>query len=161
MGSATSIGVGWSVVDGLVEGFSSLLGGASSSLLSSSGEGGSDPRVPLPVSCPEITPSGSSFELPSSSPEDSISRSALPLVGTGASDSAGSTRGLETTLRSVPSPSSSASLEESELSDSSRTTSLTLSRTSTRALADATGRARRPRMTTKRRPRSASRPRRS
>jgi hypothetical protein len=48
---------------------------------------------------------------------------------------------------SSPSPSSSASLEESELSDSSLIASLTLSRISTRAREDATGRARRPRIT--------------
>lgn len=63
---------------------------------------------------------------------------------------------------STPSSSSSASLEESELSDSSLMASLTLSRTSTLARADATGRARLPRITEYRLfARSASRPRRS
>lgn len=52
---------------------------------------------------------------------------------------------------SLPSPSSSASLEESELSDSSFMASLTLSRISTLARAEATGRARLPRMTAYRR----------
>lgn len=46
-----------------------------------------------------------------------------------------------------PSPSSSASLEESELSESSLMASLMLSRTSTLARAEATGRARFPRIT--------------
>lgn len=63
---------------------------------------------------------------------------------------------------SAPSSSSSASLEESELSDSSLMASLTLSKTSTLARADATGRARLPRITEYRLfARSASRPRRS